>query len=160
MVMFEGCFFDVVWLCVGIVVVCFNDLVIVKLLSGCFDCFKCYGVDVLEISFQFDVVWVLGFFELLIVVQQMVCFGQYQVLIIFGVVICGDMFYFDVVVVEVSKGVVVVVCDMLVFVIFGVLIIDMMQQVLEWVGIKSNFGWSYGLEVLEMGSLMWFLLLV
>ena len=26
--------------------------------------------------------------------------------------------------------------------------------VLERAGIKSNFGWSYGLEALEMGSLM------
>ena len=29
-----------------------------------------------------------------------------------------------------------------------------MQQALERAGIKSNLGWSYGLEALEMGSLM------
>ena len=28
------------------------------------------------------------------------------------------------------------------------------QQALERAGIKSNLGWSYGLEALEMGSLM------
>ena len=39
-------------------------------------------------------------------------------------------------------------------VIFGVLTTDTMQQALERAGIKSNLGWSYGLEALEMGSLM------
>jgi len=29
-----------------------------------------------------------------------------------------------------------------------------MQQALERAGIKNNLGWSYGLEALEMGSLM------
>jgi 6,7-dimethyl-8-ribityllumazine synthase len=29
-----------------------------------------------------------------------------------------------------------------------------MQQALERAGIKSNLGWSYGLQALEMASLM------
>jgi 6,7-dimethyl-8-ribityllumazine synthase len=29
-----------------------------------------------------------------------------------------------------------------------------MQQALERAGIKSNLGWSYGLQAIEMGSLM------
>ena len=39
-------------------------------------------------------------------------------------------------------------------VIFGVLTTDTLQQALERAGIKSNLGWSYGLQALEMGSLM------
>jgi 6,7-dimethyl-8-ribityllumazine synthase len=39
-------------------------------------------------------------------------------------------------------------------VIFGVLTTDTMQQALERAGIKSNLGWSYGMQALEMGSLM------
>ena len=38
-------------------------------------------------------------------------------------------------------------------VIFGVLTTDTMQQALERAGIKSNLGWSYALQALEMGSL-------
>ena len=39
-------------------------------------------------------------------------------------------------------------------VIFGALTPDPMPQALCGAGIKSNLGWSYGLEALEMGSLM------
>ena len=39
-------------------------------------------------------------------------------------------------------------------VIFGVLTTDTMQQALGRAGIKSNRGWSYGLQAIEMGSLM------
>ena len=57
------------------------------------------------------------------------------------------------VVAEASKGIAAVARDTEVPVIFGVLT-DTMQQALERAGIKSNLGWSYGLEALEMGSLM------
>jgi 6,7-dimethyl-8-ribityllumazine synthase len=39
-------------------------------------------------------------------------------------------------------------------VIFGVLTTDTLQQALERAGIKSNLGWSYAMQALEMGSLM------
>jgi 6,7-dimethyl-8-ribityllumazine synthase len=39
-------------------------------------------------------------------------------------------------------------------VIFGVLTVDTMQQALERAGIKSNLGWNYALNALEMASLM------
>jgi len=53
-----------------------------------------------------------------------------------------------------SKGVASVARDTGVPVIFGVLTTDTMQQALERAGIKSNMGWSYALQALEMGSLM------
>ena len=31
---------------------------------------------------------------------------------------------------------------------------DTLQQALERAGIKANLGWSYGLQAIEMGSLM------
>ena len=55
---------------------------------------------------------------------------------------------------EASKGIAAVARDTGIPVIFGVLTTDTMQQALERAGIKSNLGWSYGLEALEMGSLM------
>ena len=53
-----------------------------------------------------------------------------------------------------DKGIAAVARDTGVPVIFGVLTTDTMQQALERAGIKSNLGWSYGLQALEMGSLM------
>ena len=55
---------------------------------------------------------------------------------------------------EASKGIATVSRETGVPVIFGVLTTDTMQQALERAGIKSNLGWSYALQALEMGSLV------
>jgi len=125
-----------------------------KLLSGCLDCLSRHGIDTSAESRHLDVAWVPGSFELPLVAQQLACSGRYQVVILLGAVIRGDTPHFDVVVAEASKGIAAVSRDTGLHVIFGVLTTDTMQQALERAGIKSNLGWSYGLEALEMGSLM------
>ena len=154
MAIFEGRFTDAQSLRIGVVVARFNDLVTSKLLSGCLDCLSRHGVDATDTSSQLDVAWVPGSFELPLVAQTMARSGSYDVLITLGAVIRGDPPHFDVVVAEASKGVASVARDTAVPVIFGVLTTDTMQQALERAGIKNNLGWSYGLEALEMGSLM------
>lgn len=154
MATFEGRFHDASGLRIAVVVARFNDLVTAKLLSGCLDCLHRHGVDTRETSEQLDVAWVPGSFELPLVAQRLANSGRYQVVIALGAVIRGDTPHFDVVVAEASKGVAAVARDTGVPVIFGVLTTDTMQQALERAGIKSNLGWSYGLEALEMGSLM------
>ncbi|WP_115018926.1 6,7-dimethyl-8-ribityllumazine synthase [Synechococcus sp. UW140] len=154
MAIFEGRFTDAQSLRIGVVVARFNDLVTSKLLSGCLDCLSRHGVDATQTSSQLDVAWVPGSFELPLVAQTMARSGSYDVLITLGAVIRGDTPHFDVVVAEASKGVAAVARDTAVPVIFGVLTTDTMQQALERAGIKNNLGWSYGLEALEMGSLM------
>jgi len=154
MATFEGRFTDVQDLRIAIVVARFNDLVTGKLLSGCLDCLARHGVETTSESGQLDVAWVPGSFELPIAAQQLARTGRYQVLITLGAVIRGDTPHFDVVVAEASKGIAAVARDTSVPVIFGVLTTDTMQQALERAGIKSNLGWSYGLQALEMGSLM------
>ena len=154
MATFEGRFTDAQGLRIGVVVARFNDLVTSKLLSGCLDCLSRHGVDSSATSAQLDVAWVPGSFELPLVAQTMARSGRYDVLITLGAVIRGDTPHFDVVVAEASKGVAAVSRDTGVPVVFGVLTTDTMQQALERAGIKSNLGWSYGLEALEMGSLM------
>ena len=139
---------------VAVVVARFNDLVTAKLLSGCLDCLSRHGIDVSDSSAQLDVAWVPGSFEIPLVAQRLAQSGRYQVVITLGAVIRGDTPHFDVVVSEVSKGVAAVSRDSGVPVIFGVLTTDTMQQALERAGIKSNLGWSYGLQAIEMGSLM------
>jgi len=151
---FEGRFTEAASLRIGVVVARFNDLVTAKLLSGCLDCLSRHGIDTSDTSSQLDVAWVPGSFEIPLVAQRMAASGRYQVVITLGAVIRGDTPHFDVVGAEVSKGVAAVARDSGVPVIFGVLTTDTMQQALERAGIKSNLGWSYAMQALEMGSLM------
>ena len=154
MTVFEGQFSGAASLRVAIVVARFNDLVTAKLLSGCLDCLGRHGIDTSSSSSQLSVAWVPGSFEIPLVAQRLAASGRYQVVITLGAVIRGDTPHFDVVVSEVSKGVAAVSRATGVPVIFGVLTTDTMQQALERSGIKSNLGWSYGLQAIEMGSLM------
>ncbi len=154
MAIFEGRFTDTADLRIAVVVARFNDLVTGKLLSGCLDCLLRHGVDTSDASAQLDVAWVPGSFEIPLVAQRLAASGRYQVVITLGAVIRGDTPHFDVVVAEVGKGVAAVARDTGVPVIFGVLTTDTLQQALERAGIKSNLGWNYGLQALEMGSLM------
>jgi 6,7-dimethyl-8-ribityllumazine synthase len=154
MTTFEGRFTNASELRIAVVVARFNDLVTSKLLSGCLDCLSRHGINTTETSSQLDVAWVPGSFELPIVAQNLARSGRYQVVITLGAVIRGDTPHFDVVVAEASKGIATVARESGVPVIFGVLTTDTMQQALERAGIKSNLGWSYGLQALEMGSLM------
>jgi len=151
---FEGQFSGAQSLRIAVVVARFNDLVSSKLLSGCLDCLSRHGIDTSANSAQVDLAWVPGSFEIPLVAQRLAASGRYQVVITLGAVIRGDTPHFDVVVSEVSKGVAAVSRATGVPVIFGVLTTDTMQQALERAGIKSNLGWSYGLEAIEMGSLM------
>ena len=154
MTTFEGRFTNASELRIAEVVARINDLVTSKLLSGCLDCLSRHGIDTTDTSSQLDVAWVPGSFELPIVAQNLARSGRYQVVITLGAVIRGDTPHFDVVVAEASKGIAAVARESGVPVIFGVLTTDTMQQALERAGIKSNLGWSYGLQALEMGSLM------
>ena len=154
MTVFEGRFTDTDGLRIAVVVARFNDLVTGKLLSGCLDCLSRHGIDTAATSPQLDVAWVPGSFEIPLVAQSLAASGRYQVVITLGAVIRGDTPHFDVVVAEVSKGVAAVARDTGIPVIFGVLTTDTLQQALERAGIKSNLGWNYGLQALEMGSLM------
>jgi 6,7-dimethyl-8-ribityllumazine synthase len=151
---FEGRFTDTSGLRLAIVIARFNDLVTGKLLSGCLDCLSRHGIDTSPTSSQLDVAWVPGSFEIPLVAQRLAASGRYEVVITLGAVIRGDTPHFDVVVAEVSKGVAAVARDSGVPVIFGVLTTDTLQQALERAGIKSNLGWNYGLQALEMGSLV------
>jgi 6,7-dimethyl-8-ribityllumazine synthase len=151
---FEGRFSDVGELRIAVVIARFNDLITGKLLAGCLDCLSRHGIDTSAQSGQLDVAWVPGSFEIPLIAQRLASSGRYQVLITLGAVIRGDTPHFDVVVAEVSKGVAAVARDTGVPVIFGVLTTDTLQQALERAGIKSNLGWNYGLQALEMGSLM------
>ena len=155
MAVFEGTFAgDVSNLRMAIVIGRFNDLVTEKLISGCQDCLKRHGIDVEPKSGQVDYVWVPGSYEIAMVSKQLAFSGKYNAIICLGAVIRGQTPHFDYVSSEAAKGVAAASFQSGVPVIFGVLTVDTMQQALERAGIKSNLGWNYALNALEMASLM------
>lgn len=155
MAVFEGTFTqDPTSLRFALVIGRFNDLITGKLLSACQDCLKRHGVDTDPHGTQVDYVWVPGSFEVPLVARQLALSGRYDAIICLGAVIRGQTPHFDYVSAEAAKGIAAVGFQTGVPVIFGILTTDTMQQALERAGIKSNHGWDYALNALEMASLM------
>ncbi len=154
MTVFEGTFTQVDSLHFAIVIGRFNDLITGKLLEGCQDCFKRHGVDPNPEGTQVDYIWIPGSFEIPLVARQLAMSNRYDAVICLGAVIKGQTPHFDYVAAEVSKGIAAAAFQTGVPVIFGVLTTDTMQQALERAGIKSNKGWEYAMNALEMASLM------
>lgn len=154
MTVFEGTFATNARFRFAIVIARFNDLVTGKLLAGCQDCLKRHGVDVDPNGTQVDYVWVPGCFEVSMVANQLARSNRYDAIICLGAVIRGQTPHFDYVAGEAAKGVAAAGFQTGVPVIFGIVTTDTMQQALERAGIKSNLGWSYAMNALEMASLM------
>lgn len=154
MTIFEGSFSRAESLRFALVIARFNDLITNKLVEGCQDCLKRHGVDVNPQGTQVDYAWVPGCFELPLVARQLAITNRYDAIICLGAVIRGQTPHFDYVASEVSKGIAATGFQTGVPVIFGVITADTMQQALERAGIKSNHGWGYGMDALEMASLM------
>lgn len=155
MAVFEGTFDrDIANLRFAIVIGRFNDLITSKLLSGCQDCLKRHGIDINPHGTQVDYVWVPGSFEVAMVARQLALSGRYNAIICLGAVIRGQTPHFDYVSAEAAKGIAAASFQTGVPVVFGILTTDTMQQALERAGIKSNHGWDYALNALEMASLM------
>ncbi|HIK26017.1 MAG: 6,7-dimethyl-8-ribityllumazine synthase [Thermosynechococcus sp. Uc] len=138
----------------GIVISRFNDLITTKLLEGCQDCLRRHGVDPNPHGSQVDYAWVPGSFEIPLVAAQLAASRRYAAIICLGAVIRGQTPHFDYVAAEVTKGIATASMQTGVPIIYGILTTDTMQQALERAGIKSNKGWEYALNALEMASLM------
>lgn len=154
MAVFEGKFTHSASFRFAIVVGRFNDLVTSKLLAGCQDCLQRHGIDTRSDGSQVDYIWVPGGFEIPLVAKQLASSRSYNAVICLGAVIRGQTPHFDYVAAEVSKGIAAASMQTGVPVIFGVLTVDSMQQALERAGIKSNKGWDFAMNALEMASLM------
>ncbi len=154
MAIFEGTFSHPESLRLALVIGRFNDMITTKLLEGCQDCLKRHGVDVNPHGTQVDYAWVPGCFEVPLVARQLALTHQYDAVICLGAVIRGQTPHFDYVAAEVAKGIAAAGFQTGVPVIFGIVTTDTMQQALERAGIKSNKGWDYAMNALEMASLM------
>lgn len=154
MAVFEGNFVQTGELRFAMVIARFNDLITGKLLAGCKDALKRHGVNVEESSGQVDYAWVPGCFEIPLVARQLVATQRYHAVICLGAVVRGQTPHFDYVAAEVSKGIASVSLQTGTPVIYGILTTDTMQQALERAGIKSNLGWGYGMNAIEMATLV------
>ncbi len=154
MAVFEGTFTHASAFRFAFVIGRFNDLVTTKILAGCQDCLQRHGVDIDSNGTQVDYAWVPGCFEIPMVARQLALTNRYDAVICLGAVIRGQTPHFDYVAGEVSKGIAATSLQTGVPIIFGVLTVDTMQQALERAGIKSNKGWDYAMNALEMASLM------
>jgi 6,7-dimethyl-8-ribityllumazine synthase len=154
MTVFEGTFHNPSSFRFAIVIGRFNDLVTDKLLSGCQDCLKRHGVDVDPNGTQVDYIWVPGSFEVPLIARQLALSHHYDAVICLGAIIKGQTPHFDYVAAEAAKGIAAAGWQTGIPVVFGILTTDTMQQALERAGIKSNLGWNYALNALEMASLM------
>ncbi|MGQ9837075.1 MAG: 6,7-dimethyl-8-ribityllumazine synthase [Cyanobacteriota bacterium] len=154
MAVYEGNFVQTGDLRLAIVIGRFNDLITGKLLEGCQDALKRHGVDVSPDSEQVDYYWVPGSFEVPLVAHQLAQSHRYDAIICLGAVIRGQTPHFDYVSAEVAKGIAAAGFRTGIPVIFGILTADTMQQALERAGVKSNKGWEYAMNALEMATLM------
>ena len=154
MAVFEGNLISSTPLRFAIIIGRFNDLITDKLLAGCQDCLKRHGVDINPHGPQVDYIWVPGSFEVPLMARQAALSHRYDAVICLGAVIRGQTPHFDYVAAEVSKGISAAGFETGVPVIFGIVTVDTMQQALERAGIKSNKGWDYAMNALEMASLM------
>jgi 6,7-dimethyl-8-ribityllumazine synthase len=154
MAVFEGNFTHANAFRFAFVIGRFNDLVTTKILAGCQDCLQRHGVDIDSNGTQVDYAWVPGCFEIPMVARQLALTNRYDAVICLGAVIRGQTPHFDYVAGEVSKGIAATSLQTGVPIIFGIITVDTMQQALERAGIKSNKGWDYAMNALEMASLM------
>lgn len=154
MAVFEGSFAQTESLRFAIVIGRFNDLITGKLLEGCQDCLKRHGIDPNPQGSQVDYIWVPGSFEIPLVARQLALTHRYDAVICLGAVIKGQTPHFDYVAAEVSKGIAAAAFQTGIPVVFGILTTDTMQQALERAGIKSNKGWDYAMNAIEMANLM------
>lgn len=154
MAVFEGKFTQAESFRFAIVIGRFNDLITEKLLQGCQDCLERHGINTSPHGDQVDYIWVPGSFEIPLVAYQLALANRYSVVICLGAVIRGQTPHFDYVAAEVSKGIASAGFQTGVPVIFGILTADSMQQALERAGVKSNKGWDYAMNAIEMASLM------
>jgi 6,7-dimethyl-8-ribityllumazine synthase len=155
MAIFEGSFTHTEKLKFAIVVGRFNDLIMTRLLQGCQDALQRHGIDITgDLNSQVDYAYVPGSFEVSMVARELAVTGRYDAVICLGAIIRGDTPHFDYVAAEVSKGIAAASFQTGVPIIFGIITADTMQQALERAGIKSNKGWDYAMNAIEMANLM------
>jgi 6,7-dimethyl-8-ribityllumazine synthase len=129
----------------------FNDLVTSRLVDGCREALKRYGVR------DEDVRWadVPGSRELPVACKALAQSGRYDVVIALGCVIRGETVHFELVAHETSRGLGQAAVETGVPIIFGVLATEDLEQALDRAGGKmGNAGWNAAVSAIETATLL------
>ncbi|MBO4440518.1 6,7-dimethyl-8-ribityllumazine synthase [bacterium] len=128
-----------------IVVSRFNSLLSESLLNGALDCLERHSAE------SVDVIKVPGAFEIPFVAKKAANTKKYDAVICLGVLIRGNTPHFDFISAETSKGIAQASLETGVYMAFGVLTVDSIEQGIERAGTKAgNKGFDAALAAIEM----------
>ncbi|HVU03223.1 MAG TPA: 6,7-dimethyl-8-ribityllumazine synthase [Polyangiaceae bacterium] len=128
----------------------FNEFIVQELVGGAKDALVRHGADEADLT----VVRVPGSWEIPHACSRLARSKRFDAIIAVGAVIRGGTPHFDYVAGEVSKGVAQVSLETGVFVSFGVLTTDTIEQAVERAGTKAgNKGFDAAMAAIEMVSL-------
>lgn len=132
----------------GIVVSRFNELLSESLLKGALDCLERHKAESVEI------IKVPGAFEIPITAKKAALTKKYDAIICLGVLIRGATPHFEYISTETTKGIAQASLETGVYMAFGVLTVDSIEQAVERAGTKAgNKGFDAALAAIEMLNL-------
>ncbi|HSW59279.1 MAG TPA: 6,7-dimethyl-8-ribityllumazine synthase [bacterium] len=129
----------------GIVVSRFNSFVSEALLNGAIDCLERHGAE------NADIIKVPGAFEIPFAARKAAMTKKYDAIICIGAIIRGSTPHFEYIAAETVKGIAHVSLETGVYISFGVLTVDTIEQAVERAGTKAgNKGFDAALAAIEM----------
>ncbi|MFO7735556.1 MAG: 6,7-dimethyl-8-ribityllumazine synthase [bacterium] len=132
----------------AVVVSRFNSFLSESLLKGAMDCLERHNAE------SVDVFRVPGAFELPFAAGKVADSGKYDAIVCLGVLIRGDTPHFEFVSSEAAKGTAKVSLDKGVYMAYGIITTDTIEQAIERSGTKAgNKGFDAALSAIEMVNL-------
>ncbi len=132
----------------AVVVSRFNSFLSESLLKGAIDCLERHNAE------SVDVFRVPGAFELPFAAGKVADSGKYDAIVCLGVLIRGDTPHFEFVSSEAAKGTAKVSLDKGVYMAYGIITTDTIEQAIERSGTKAgNKGFDAALSAIEMVNL-------
>lgn len=129
----------------AIIVSRFNSLISESLLSGALDCLERHGAE------SADIIKVPGAFEIPFAARSAAFSKKYDAIICTGAIIRGNTPHFEYIAAETTKGIAHVSLETGVYISFGVITADTIEQAVERAGTKAgNKGFDAALAAIEM----------
>lgn len=129
----------------AIIVSRFNSFISNSLLDGALDCLERHQAE------KVDVIKVPGAFEIPFAAKKAALSEKYDAIICLGALIRGNTPHFDYIAAEATKGIAQVSLETGVYISFGILTTDTIEQAIERAGTKAgNKGFDSALAAIEM----------
>ncbi|MFZ8802226.1 MAG: 6,7-dimethyl-8-ribityllumazine synthase [Candidatus Calescibacterium sp.] len=132
---------------IGIVVSRFNEFITSRLLDGAKRALEENGIS-------YDVIYVPGSFEIPIAAKFIAKTQKYDSILVLGCIIKGETYHFDFVAKGVQEGILKVMLETEIPIIFGVLTVENINQAIDRAGGKyGNKGYEWGINAIYMAKL-------